>query len=140
MILKPEALAAALVDVSGQLPPDQLSAICDLALQLLKKEHPATSPRSFLQIVQRTARRRKMSVSAALITPSGQAGEKTVGEIAHIIESALGTAVTLEQQAHSSLKGGVVLCVGDERFENSIPSSLAYLKECFTLLSSSLSV
>ncbi len=114
----PKDIAQALVEISKVLPDKDREAACDAALTLLEKSSNRDL-NGFPGRVLQALEAHDGIIFAVAITPSGSLGdhEKTLHAA---LEKAFGRKVQLTQKADPSLIGGMVLQVGDERFDASV--------------------
>lgn len=129
MRYQPKDIARALVDIARNSANKHFDAEIDAAVQLFRLHNTGKSLRSFPTLVERELRKAGMDVRATLVTPTGDAGaisKDIARELQKIFDE--GT-VQLEQRADATMLGGAVLIVNDERFDVSIPGSLARLRQ-----------
>ncbi|PIR50187.1 hypothetical protein COU79_00790, partial [Candidatus Peregrinibacteria bacterium CG10_big_fil_rev_8_21_14_0_10_54_7] len=82
--------------------------------------------RTFPALVERVWRKQEGIVPVRLTTTTGNAGP-AAQHLLHIIESSLKKSCVLEERADASIVGGLLLSVGDERFDATLRSSLVHL-------------
>ncbi len=105
-----------------------VATACDAALSFLRKQGwTDVQLRTLLPAVRRELRTGKRIVSATLVTPAGDAGAAK-DAIMSSLERTLSTRVELDERADSTLLGGAVLAVGDDRLDVSLRGALVNLQ------------
>ena len=117
------SLAHAVIDLAETLPVAEHTKLFDAALHMLEQRGLSREIRSFPKLLKAEWHKKKKTVPASLVTPSGKAGTKAHG-IAAMLEKSLGKKIILEESAEPALIGGARLSFGDERLDLSIKTSL----------------
>ena len=125
------AIARAFVDVAKTLPPAEQAALADAAASMLVSHGLLKDSRTFPALVERIWRKQEGMVSVRLTTTTGDAGP-VKAQLLTIIESSLKRPCSIEERADPSILGGILLSVGDERFDCTLRSSLNTLAHRLT--------
>lgn len=124
------AIARAFVELAQSLSAEEQDALADAAVQMLFEHGLIKESRTFPALVERVWRKREGIVPVRLTTATGKAGH-AAGEMLRIIENSLKKKCVLEEKTDSSMIGGLLLSVGDERFDATLRSSLHSLASRF---------
>lgn len=122
------AIAQAFVDVAQTTSAADLPHLADAAAVLLVRQGLRKDARTFPSIVERVWQKREGVVPVRLTSVSGAAGF-AVAEIAEVIRSSLHKPCVVEEYADPSILGGLLLRIGDERFDATIAGSLKALSD-----------
>lgn len=126
--------ARALVDHCLEHPRQDIAAACDAALEFLTRQ--GCPPAAFGKLVPLVAKElRRRGDTALLRTARPIAAEQEKHITAALVQS-LGKPVELTKKEESSLIGGAVLEVRDDRIDASVRGILDDLQEHMTLQSS----
>lgn len=120
------SIARVCVSVGKELPAAELPALMDTAASLLVSHGLLKDARTFPELLRREWLKAEGAIATTLETTSGSAG-KTAEEIGSLLQHALKKACVLEERADPTLLGGMVLSVGDERFDLSLRGALTEL-------------
>jgi F0F1-type ATP synthase delta subunit len=129
MKITPELVARSLVETCKGLSGDCATA-ADAALELLRIHGLSKHIRTFPRLVRAELRRQGM-LTGVLKTPTGQA-EGLESQLTELLSKTLGKHVELALIKDSSLIGGAILQVGDERFDASVAGALMRLRSHLT--------
>ena len=120
------SIARAFVDIAKSLAAEDQGALADAAIHLLVEQGLLKECRTFPALVERVWRKQEGIVPVHLTTTTGNAGP-AAQHLLRIIESSLKKSCVLEEWADASIVGGLLLSVGDERFDATLRSSLVHL-------------
>lgn len=120
------AIARAVVHVGHTLPAEELPALLDAAASFLIAHGLIKDARTFPVLLEREWLKQEGVISVKLTTMTGHAG-KTKDDILAILENALRRTCLLEERADPLVRGGLLLTVGDERFDFTLRGALTDL-------------
>ena len=126
MILR--STARAFIDVSSDLPPEQLGAVCDVVLAFLS--HRGITARECMQFLSlvRESLLEQLPVAVSVTTSSGTLGSHAES-LTHALERSLAHAVELQEHEDATLLGGARVRFSDERYDMSIRGALEQAHE-----------
>ncbi len=130
----PQDIARALIETCQNLPQQEVSDAIDAALHLLHVYGLGKDMRTFSRTVKDVFAKEFGVTSATLLTHGGDASG-TEQAIIGALEKALGKSVDLNVTKDSSLLGGALLHVGDERFDASLRGALQRVQQHLTAIS-----
>ncbi|MFH1444484.1 MAG: F0F1 ATP synthase subunit delta [Candidatus Peregrinibacteria bacterium] len=122
--MTPVSLARAFVDVAKTLPQDEIPALAEAAAHLLLQQGLLKAAQTFPRLVEREWFRSTGEVQIRITTMSGHAGTLKK-DVAHIVEQTLKRSCHIEEQTDASVLGGVLLQIGDERYDATLRGALA---------------
>jgi|GEM_PF-817595 len=120
------SLARAFVETARTLPEAEIPALADAAAHILIAQGLFKDAHIFPRMVEREWEKHDGGVRIRITT----AGKETAAfkkEIAHAVEQALKRSCQIEEHADPSLMGGVLLQVGDERYDLTLRGALNQL-------------
>ncbi|ALM09574.1 MAG TPA: hypothetical protein DEB30_02005 [Candidatus Peribacter riflensis] len=120
------SLARAFVEIAKTIPEGDVGALGEAAAQMLIQHGLTRQSHAFLRLVEREWLKRDGAVPVRITTVSGHAGP-LAKEIADTVEKALKRACHIEERADPALMGGVLLQVGDERYDATLRGALSVL-------------
>ncbi len=121
--MTPDSLARAFVDVAKTLPQDEIPALAEAAAHLLLQHGLLKAAHTFPRLVEREWFRSTGEVQIRITTMSGHAGTLKK-DIAQIVEQTLKRSCHIEEQTDASVLGGVLLQIGDERYDATLRGAL----------------
>lgn len=124
------AIARAVVELVSTLPQEQHGALADAAVALLASRGLFRHARTFPSLVERIWRKQEGIVPLCITTQTGNAGP-VKDELLRAVAAALGRPCSLEERADTALLGGMLVAVGDERFDATLRRSLSDLAARF---------
>ena len=124
-------VARAVVDTARMQPSQEYAALAQAAIEVLATHGLLRESRKFLTLVERTEHKQEGIVPVKITTKNGDSGPMKK-ELLRVMESALRRSCQLEEQADPSVIGGLLLTIGDERFDATIRSALMDLAEKLT--------
>ncbi len=122
------AIARALVEVAKTLPESEAPALADAAADLLITNGLWKDSRTFPALVLSVWQKAEGIVPVRITTVNGDAGSLK-GDVVDAVQSVLKRRCTVEERADSSILGGVLLTVGDERYDATLRGSLSAVSE-----------
>ncbi len=125
MKISAEDIARALIETCQGLTEKQCAEAADAALEALRKNGLTRAVRTFPRVVRREMERQG-TVFAELTTPSH---DSEAEGIRAALESALKKKVSLSCRHDSSILGGAILQVRDDRYDASVRGSLSRLRQ-----------
>lgn len=129
-------IAEAVVDICKDLPPEKHGEVIDAALSYLHAHHLSREVKMFPRILKKVLEERTQTMSACLHSSSGQVDTKERDTVLGALETSLKRKMNLTDHADPTLLGGVLLEVGDERFDATLRGAL---RECALILSTPIS-
>lgn len=117
------SLARAFADTAKTLPEAEIPALADAAAHILIAQGLFKDAHVFPRMVEREMLKRDGAVQIRITT----AGKETAAfkkEVVHAVEQALKRSCQIEEHADPSLLGGVLLQVGDERYDATLKGAL----------------
>jgi hypothetical protein len=124
-------IARAFVDTAKKLPAAEIPALADAAAALLGRHGLLRESRTFPALVERVWKQQEGVTSVRITTRTGNAGH-AAQEILKIVQEALKSPCVLEERADPRVLGGLMLLIGDERFDATLRSSLTGLASRIT--------
>lgn len=125
------AIARAVVHVGMKLPKEELPALLDATASFLIAHGLMKAARTFPVLLEREWLKQEGVVSVKLTTVAGHAG-KAKDDILAILQGALKQGCLLEERADPAIRGGLLLTVGDERFDCTLRGALTELASRLT--------
>jgi len=120
------AIARAVASIGKTLPAGDLPLLMDAAASMLIEQGLIRDARIFPDLLKRVWLKEEGAVAATLTTMNGSAGKATA-ELHSLLESSLKRTCLLEEQADPGILGGMLLSVGDERFDLTLRGALTDL-------------
>lgn len=131
MKLTPRAVARAVVSVGRTLPAEELPALLDAAASLLIGRGLMKAARTFPALLEHEWLKQEDAVSVKLTSTTGHAGHAK-DDILAILQGALKRTCFLEERIDPAIRGGLLLTVGDERFDATLRGALTELASRLT--------
>lgn len=122
------SIARAVVDSARMQPVEEIGALAEAAAEVLKRHGLLSESRKFLTLVDRLWHKQEAVTTVKIVSPKGDLGPVTK-QLVSIIESSLNRRCTAEESADPSMIGGLVLSVGDERFDATVRTVLNELSD-----------
>ena len=127
MNLKERSIARAFVELLEKTPDDQRSALLAAVAELLHRHGVLRSARTFPALVLKEWQKRTGALRVTLTLPQEDAEAQR--SILSLLEKTLARPCLSETRHDASMLGGVVLKVGDERFDLSLKRELLELSD-----------
>ena len=131
MKISATTVARAVVDTARMQPSQEHDALAQAAIEVLAAHGLLRESRKFLTLVERMHYKQEGIVPVKITTKNGDIGPMKK-ELLQVMESALRRSCQLEEQADPSVIGGLLLTIGDERFDATVRSTLVDLAEKLT--------
>lgn len=125
------SLARAFVETGRTLPEAEIPALADAAAHILIEQGLFRDAHIFPRMVEREWFKRDGAVQVK-ITTSGKETSAFKKEVGHAVEQALKRSCFVEEHADPSVLGGVLLQVGDERYDATLRGALSDLSAKLT--------
>lgn len=122
MSLDPAIVARALIDVSAKESPQAVTAACEAAVGILRK-NGHTDTHGFLRTVKKSLENMNAMRFATVRIPTTISPERQASLLS-ALEKAAGRSVDLSVETEPDLLGGAVLRIGDELLDNSIKNEI----------------
>ena len=120
------SLARAFVETAKTLPEAEMPALAEAAAHMLIERGLFKDAHIFPRLVEREWFKRDGAVQVRITTTDSNAGTLKQ-EIAHAVEEALKRSCHVEEHADPSVMGGVLLQIGDERYDATLRGAIANL-------------
>jgi len=120
------AIARAVASLGKTLPANDLPAMLDAAASLLVAQGLLRDARTFPDLLKRVWLKEEGATAVMLETATGSAG-KTKDDLQLLLQTVLRQKCIVEERANAHLLGGMILSVGDERFDLSLRGALTGL-------------
>ena len=131
MKLTADTIAHAFVDSVASLSEVEIPALVDAVAQLLIAHGLYKDARTFPSLLERVWQKKEGIVQVRLTSVSGDAGPSKE-QILSIVRDTLKRPCILEERADPAMLGGLLLTVGDERFDVSLRGALKTLSQRIT--------
>jgi len=125
------SLARAFAETAKTVPETELSALADAAAHMLIEQGLFKDAHVFPRMVEREWARRDGMVQVK-ITTAGKDAASFKKDVAHAVEQALKRSCQVEERSDATLLGGVLLQVGDERYDATLRGALSDLSAKLT--------
>jgi len=116
------SLARAFVETARTLPEAEIPALAEAAAHILIAQGLFKDAHIFPRMVEREWFKRDGTVPVKITTAESAGTLKK--DIAHVVEQALKRSCSVEEHADPSLLGGILLQVGDERYDATLRGAL----------------
>jgi F0F1-type ATP synthase delta subunit len=126
MNLTAQDVALSLVETCKSLPEGEVVSAVDAAIELLHAHGLGKEVRTFPRTVRAVLQKKEGIVFARLVTPDSD--RESAQRVTDALAKGLDRSVDITQAVDSSLLGGALLEVGDERFDVSISGSLERMR------------
>lgn len=120
------AIARAFVDLARTTPSGDFSALADAAATLLASHGLLRESRTFPSLVERVWQKQEGVIPVTLTTVKGHAGP-VKEELLAIVRNAIKRPCALSERADPGIVGGLMLSIGDERFDCTLRGALGQL-------------
>ncbi|MDD5102817.1 MAG: F0F1 ATP synthase subunit delta [Candidatus Peribacteraceae bacterium] len=131
MKMTASSLACAFAETARTLPEAEIPALADAAAHILIAQGLFKDAHIFPRMVEREWLKRDGGVQVKITTASKDAAPFRK-EVIHAVEQALRRTCHIEESADPSLLGGVLLQVGDERYDATLRGALRDLSAKLT--------
>lgn len=121
-------IAQAVVDAARMQPVEEIGVLADAAAEVLKRHGLLSESRKFLTLVDRLWQKQEAVTSVKLISPKGDSGQLKK-QLQAAVEAALNRRCVIEETADPTIIGGLVMRVGDERFDATVRTALNELSD-----------
>ncbi|MDO8469336.1 MAG: F0F1 ATP synthase subunit delta [Candidatus Peribacter sp.] len=125
------SLARAFAETARTLPEAEIPALAEAAAHILIEQGLFKDAHIFPRMVEREISRRDGAVQVKITTASKDS-VSFKQEVTHAVEQALKRPCSVEEHADPSLLGGVLLQVGDERYDATLKGALNNLSTKLT--------
>lgn len=124
-------VARAVVDTARMQPSEEHDALAQAAIEVLAAHGLLRESRKFLTLVERMWQKQEGIVPVKITTKNGDSGPMKK-QLLQVMESALRRSCQMEEQADPGIIGGLLLTIGDERFDATVRSTLVDLASRLT--------
>ncbi|MDD5040902.1 MAG: F0F1 ATP synthase subunit delta [Candidatus Peribacteraceae bacterium] len=117
------SLARAFVETAKTLHESEMHALADAAAHILIEQGIFKDAHIFPRMVEREWFKRTGAVQVSITTAGSSAGTLKK-DIAQVVEQSLQRSCLVEERADPSLLGGILLEIGDERYDATLRGAL----------------
>jgi F0F1-type ATP synthase delta subunit len=129
-------IARAIVEICKDLPAEKHAEVLDAALFVMHTRHLSREVKMFPRVLKQALEESAKTASGSLLTATGSLDDAEKEKIVTALEEALKRSVHLSLLGDASVLGGVLLSIGDERFDATLRGAL---EQCRTFLQAPIS-
>jgi F0F1-type ATP synthase delta subunit len=128
MKLTVQQIARAVVDTARIQPAENYEALADAVTEIMSKSGLLRDGRRFIALVDKLWQKQEGVTSVKVLTSGGDLSVLKKQLLA-VLEPALGRRCILEEKTDPKIIGGLLLSVGDERFDCTVRTALNELAD-----------